>query len=371
MRVVVASDKFKGSLTAPRACDAIAAGIRDAHPKWTIDLCPMSDGGEGFVEAMTRARGGQSVTRRVTGPLAEMRVDAAFAVIDEHLAVIEMSSASGLELLPPADRNPLFTTTFGTGELIHAAAEVGCRKVLLGIGGSATCDAGVGCLQACGCHIVLASQQYASITEPLCGRDLHDIVMIKAHRGSPVDGIAIDIACDVTNPLYGASGAARMFGPQKGASASDVEALDGMLKSLSQRLGWDNIATRPGSGAAGGLGCGLAAMFGATLRCGVDIVIDAMKLRERVAAADLVITGEGRLDAASFQGKVVGGVARLCGQVGRPCMAIAGEIDRDADGSGLSQSVALVGDDVTPTRAIAEAAAVVRRRACELVADLN
>jgi glycerate kinase len=364
MRVLIAADKFKGSLTAPEACKAIAAGIRDAHADATIDLCPMSDGGEGFVDTMIRSHGGSTFTRRVTGPLPEQHVDATYAVIDGHTAVIEMSAASGLSLLQPADRNPLYTTTFGTGELIHAAADLGCRKILLGIGGSATCDAGVGCLQACGCHIILASHEYASITEPLCGRDLDEITFIKSHRGSSVDGVEIEIACDVTNPLFGPNGAARIFAPQKGASPADVDTLDRVLGSLSHRLGWDTIATRPGSGAAGGIGCGLAAMFGATLRSGVELVIDATNLRERIAAADLVITGEGRLDATSLGGKVVGGVARLARELGKPCAAIVGDVDRSADVSSLALShVEVLTADVSAAESIARAAELLRDRA--------
>lgn len=368
MRLLIAADKFKGSLTAPEACDAIALGILDVRPDATIDLCPMSDGGEGFVDAMTRSRGGTTITRRVTGPLPEQHVEATFAIVDGHTAVIEMSAASGLALLAPADRNPLYTTSFGTGELIHHAADLGCRTILLGIGGSATCDAGIGCLQACGCHIVLASHQYASITEPPCGRDLDDITFIKSHRGSIVDGVTIHIACDVTNPLFGPTGTARVFAPQKGASPDDVETLDRMLISLSHRLGWDEIAMRPGSGAAGGIGCGLAAMFGATLRSGVDLVIDATNLRERISQADLVITGEGRLDATSLGGKVVGGVARLCRELGKPCAAIVGDVDRSVDLSSLAFShVDVLTSGSSVTDAIHNAAHHLRHRASRLL----
>ena len=368
MHVLIAADKFKGSLTAPEACDAIALGIRDAVPDAPIDLCPMSDGGEGFVDAMTRSRGGTKVTRRVTGPLPEQQVDATFAIVDGHTAIIEMSAASGLALLAPADRNPLYTTSFGTGELIRYAADVGCRKILLGIGGSATCDAGVGCLQACGCHVVMSDGQYASITEPLCGRDLDNIALIKSHRGSNVDGVTIEIACDVVNPLFGPTGSARVFAPQKGASPDDVETLDRMLTSLTHRLGWDEIAMSPGSGAAGGIGCGLAAMFAATLRSGVELVIDATNLRERISQADLVITGEGRLDATSLGGKVVGGVARLCRELGRPCAAIVGDIDRSADLSSLVFShVEALTSDSSAAEAIARAADCLRDRAQRLL----
>jgi glycerate kinase len=374
MRILIAPDKFKGSLTAPEACDAIAAGILDARPDATIDCCPMSDGGEGFVEAMTRARNGRVVARRVTGPLPERQVEASLAIVDGDrpgdTAVIEMASASGLALLAPADRNPLYTTTFGTGELVRFAAEMECRQVLLGIGGSATCDAGVGALQACGCHVILSSQQYASITEPLCGRDLDDVVMIKAHRGSRVDGIRITIACDVTNPLFGPDGAAIVYGPQKGASASDVRELDRMLTSLSARLGWNEIAARPGSGAAGGIGCGLAAMFGATLTPGVEMVMAATRLRERMMSADLIITGEGRLDETSASGKVVGGVAHLAAELGKSCIAIAGQIDDAAHLSalGLKRWVSLVDVETPAPQAIANAGALLRQRAAKMMA---
>jgi glycerate 2-kinase len=369
MRVLIAADKFKGSLTAPEACDAIALGILDVRPDATIDLCPMSDGGEGFVDAMTRSRSGTKVTCRVTGPLPEQHVEATFAIVDGHTAVIEMSAASGLALLPPADRNPLYTTSFGTGELIHHAVDLGCRTILLGIGGSATCDAGVGCLQACGCHVVTSDHQYASITEPLCGRDLDDITFIKSHRGSRVDGVKIDIACDVTNPLFGPNGAARVFAPQKGASPDDVEMLDRMLTSLSRRVGWDVIALRPGSGAAGGIGCGLAAMFGATLRSGVELVIDATNLAERITAADLIITGEGRLDATSLGGKVIGGVARLCCELGKPCAAIVGDVDRSIDVSTfhLSSLARLLRDGEPLADSMTNAAERLRDRARTLV----
>lgn len=374
MRILIAADKFKGSLTAPAACEAIAAGIRDVRDDVELDLCPMSDGGEGFVDAMTRARNGRLITRRVTSPLPETHVDATFAVVDGErtgdTAVIEMSAASGIALLSPANRNPLYTTTFGTGELIRFAAEMECRHILLGIGGSATCDAGIGALQASGCHVILSSQQYASMTEPLCGRDMDDVVMIKSHRGSHVDGVEITIACDVTNPLYGPTGAAVVYGPQKGASPADIRELDRMLRSLSHRLGWEVIASRPGSGAAGGIGCGLAAMFGATLTPGVDLVITATKLRERVAAADLVLTGEGRLDATSGSGKVVGGVARLAAELGRRCVAFAGQVDDAAHLSalGLKRWISLVDADTPPPLAMSNAAEILRQRTAKLIA---
>jgi glycerate 2-kinase len=371
MRVLIAADKFKGSLTAPEACDAIAAGVRGVRPDAVIDLCPMSDGGEGFVDAMTRSRNGRRVTRTVTGPLPELRVDATFAVVDGEkpgdTAVIEMSSASGLALLAPAERNPLYTTTFGTGELIRFAVEMECRRILLGIGGSATCDAGLGCLQACGCHVILNSQQYAPMSEPLCARDLDDVLLIKTHRGSRVDGVEMVIACDVTNPLYGPTGSAAVYGPQKGASPDDVRTLDRMLEAFATRMKWTDLARQPGSGAAGGIGFGLAAVFGATLRRGVELVIDATNLTQRVADADLVITGEGRLDAGSAFGKTTAGVAEVARRAGKPVYAIAGTISGDADTSGFTKAVALVDEATSIESAMRHAAELVAKRAARLL----
>lgn len=367
MRVLIASDKFKGSLTAADACAAIARGVRAARPDATVELCPISDGGEGFVDAITRAAGGSFVTRRVTGPLSEMKVDATFGVIDGgHTAVIEMSSAAGLALLSPEDRNPLYTTTFGVGELIRFAVEMECRKVLLGIGGSATCDCGVGCVQACGCHVVLASEEYASITEPLRAADLDEIVVIKSGRGSRVDGIDIEIACDVDNPLTGPRGAARVYGPQKGASPRDVEKLDAMLGRLVDRLHWRSYADAPGGGAAGGIGVALAAMFKARLSSGFDLVASATKLADRIAQADVVITGEGRLDAQTAHGKAPAGVARLAAAAGKRCIAIAGSVEGVPPG--FARVASLVADGIDEPTAIRDAAALLERRAAEVIA---
>jgi glycerate 2-kinase len=362
VRIVIAADKFKGSLTAPAACAAIARGIRRAKPAAEIDLCPMSDGGEGFVDAITTAANGSLVTRRVRGPLTEMSVDATFGVIDDgRTAVIEMSSAAGLALLPPAERNPLYTTTFGVGELIRYAVEMECRRVLLGIGGSATCDAGIGCLQACGCHIVLRSEEYASLTEPLRAIDLDDVVIIKSGRGSRVDGVEIVIACDVTNPLLGPSGAAAVYGPQKGASPRDVERLDRMLGELVQRQKWSAFADQPGAGAAGGIGVGLAAMFQATLSPGFDLVAKATRLAERIVGANVVITGEGSLDAQTGNGKTPSGVARLARAAGARCVAFAGRATENI--SGFEEVHVLCNAEIDEATAMSRAADLLEERA--------
>jgi glycerate kinase len=263
-----------------------------------------------------------------------MKVDAAFGVLgDGTTAVVEMAAASGLALLNPEDRNPLNTTTFGTGELLVAASQnPGITHILLGIGGSATTDAGIGCAQACGLPVILEHGEPVAMTEPLCGRDLASVVLVKHGRGSPVERVRITVASDVTNPLYGPNGAAPVFGPQKGATPEVVRGLDDALRALAQRLGKQDEANAPGAGAAGGLGFAMLAFFGATLRSGIDIVSDAVGLRRRLEGADLCITGEGRLDASSLSGKTVAGVAGLCREMGVPCVALVGSF-----GAGFEQ----------------------------------
>ncbi len=332
MNVVIAPDKFKGCLTAAEVSQAIARGLKAVDPTLSINECPMADGGEGTVAALVSATGGTFITCRVTGPLADMKVDATFGLLgDGTTAVLEMSSASGLALIKPEDRNPLNTTTFGTGELINAAIAHGAKKIILGIGGSATVDGGIGCAQACGHTIILEDGEPVSPTEPLVGADVQRVVLIKRHRGERTDGVPIVVACDVENTLYGPNGAAAIYGPQKGATPMHVQQLDAALRQLSARLNQVALADVPGAGAAGGLGFGMMAYFGATLSRGVEIVIDATKLRDRLRSADLCLTGEGRLDAQSANGKTTVGVARLCREMGVPCIALAGSIGAGAE----------------------------------------
>jgi glycerate kinase len=221
------------------------------------------------------------------------------------------------------------TTTFGTGELLMAAVEAGVKRIILGIGGSATVDGGIGCAQACGLPVILQGGEPAAMTEPLCGRDLDSVVLIKHGRGSPLERIEIVVASDVTNPLFGENGAARIFGPQKGATQEQVAWLDSALRRLSERTGKLEVAMRPGAGAAGGLGFGMMAYFGATLRPGIEIVMDAVALRQRLAGADLCITGEGKMDASSLAGKTPVGVARVCRELGVRCVAVVGTLACD------------------------------------------
>lgn len=345
MKVVVAPDKFKGSLTAPQASAAIAAGVLRADPSAVIDQCPLADGGEGTVAALVTSTGGRFETRRVTGPLPEFKVDATFGILgDGRTAVVEMAAASGLALLREADRDPLNTTTFGTGELLIAAAELGVNRIILGIGGSATVDGGLGCAQACGLPVILQDGEPVSPTEPLCGRDLESVVLVKHGRGSAVERVKIIVACDVDNPLFGPNGAAAVFGPQKGATPQQVSWLDEALRRLAERTGKLAEACAPGAGAAGGLGFAMLGFFGATLERGAGIVIEATRLRERLKSADLCITGEGRLDSGSLGGKAPVAAARLCQELKVPCVALVGSAGPGAEaalGEGMAKYVSI------------------------------
>ena len=373
MKIVVAPDKFKGCLSAADVAAAVARGVRRAVPDADLDLCPVADGGEGTVAALVAATGGRLESRRVTGPLPEMKVDAVFGVLgDGTTAVIEMAAASGLALLKPADRNPLNTTTFGTGELLTAAAGLGVRQIILGIGGSATNDAGVGCAQACGLPVILEGGEPVSMTEPLCGRDLRSVVLVKHGRGSPVERVRITVACDVTNPLYGPDGAAHVYGPQKGATPQQVRELDESLRQLARRLGKEAEARTPGAGAAGGLGFGMLAFFGATLRRGVEIVTEATRLEQRLGGADLCITGEGRLDRSSLNGKAPIGVARLCKRLGVPCVALVGSAGGGAEaavGEGLTAYRPIHDGSLSPKQSIRRAAELLSAAAARVVRE--
>jgi glycerate 2-kinase len=332
VRIVIAPDKFKGCLTAEQVCVAVAEGLRRVDPTVEIDSCPMADGGEGIVEALVSATGGELITRRVTGPLAEMKVDAVFGMLgDGTTAVIEMSAASGLALLKPEDRNPMRTTSFGTGELMMAAAELGAKRIILGIGGSATIDGGIGVAQACGLPVLLENGEAVSDGEPLTGADVGRVVLVKSGRGSAIDAVEILVASDVANPLYGPEGAAEIFGRQKGASEEQIELLDNMLRQLASRLNAEDWARTPGAGAAGGMGFGMMAMFDAALCPGIELVMEATRLKDRLVGVDLCITGEGCLDATSLSGKTTLGVARMAKAANVPCIGLVGAVGQGAD----------------------------------------
>ena len=331
MKIVVAPDSFKGSVTALEAANAIEQGLRRVFPDAVIEKIPMADGGEGTVQSLVDATGGHIKTARVLAPLGN-EVDAQFGILsDGKTAVIEMASASGLTLVPPDKRNPMCTTTYGTGQLIRTALEAGCRRLIIGIGGSATNDGGAGMAEALGAKFLNADG------EPIerGGGGLGNLTSIDITELHPaIAETETIVACDVNNPLTGPKGASHVYGPQKGATPERVKTLDSHLthfdKVLTRTFGqsFNNI---PGAGAAGGLGAGLMAFLNAELRLGVDIMIDTVKLKERMKGASLVFTGEGQLDFQTAFGKTPVGVAKVAKAHNIPVIAIAGGIGEGAD----------------------------------------
>lgn len=309
----------------------MASGIAVAEPKADVDLCPIADGGEGTVDAMLSATDGTAKTTTVAGPLGEP-VAAAWGLLGSRnneplTAIIEMAAASGLALVAPAQRDATKTTTFGTGQLIQAALTAGARRIIMGIGGSATNDGGCGMATALGA--VFRDLNGQPVPRP-AGSDLADIGSIDLNGIDPrISQIQIIVACDVTNPLTGPHGAAHIYGPQKGASHQQVEHLDRGLAHLArlifEQLGKD-IETLPGAGAAGGLGGGLLSFLGARLQPGIELVLDALDFDQRVNGCDLCLTGEGRLDGQSVSGKACLGVAQAARRAGVDTVALVGSI---------------------------------------------
>ncbi|EKK5267004.1 glycerate kinase [Cronobacter dublinensis] len=328
-KIVIAPDSFKESLSAMDVATAIEAGFREIYPQATYVRLPMADGGEGTVEAMVAATGGHIVQVPVTGPLGN-RVEGFYGVLgDGETAVIEMAAASGLHLVPPAQRDPRITTSFGTGELILAALDSGVKTIIIGIGGSATNDGGAGMMQALGARF-LDSQQRGLLPG---GASLASLEHIEMSGLDPrLAHTTFTVACDVDNPLCGAKGASAIFGPQKGATPEMVAQLDAALRRFGTTLEavtGKSIISAPGAGAAGGMGAALLGMLNAQLRPGIDIVTQTLGLAQAVRDADLVITGEGRLDSQSIHGKTPVGVARVAKQFQRPVVAIAGSLTPD------------------------------------------
>jgi len=328
VRIVIAPDGFKGSLPAQAVCEALAAGFRQADPALEIVSVPIADGGDGTTEGLVRASGGRFVEQQVIGPLG-LPVKAVFGILgDARTAIIEMAQAAGLALVPPDRRNPLVTSTFGVGQLIQAAFDHGCREFIIGVGGSATTDAGLGLAQALGARFL--DEDSKEITRA-SGKSLGRLAYVDV---SGLDGRLAEsrfrVACDVNNPLYGPEGAAYVYGPQKGATPEIVEELDQGLRRFAEvvhRVLHLEVADLPGAGAAGGLGAGLVAFCNATLEPGAEVVLDVIGLRKIAAGADLLITGEGRLDGQTGFGKGPSAVARRGREFGIPVFAIAGSVE--------------------------------------------
>ncbi|WP_204764011.1 glycerate kinase family protein [Lentzea nigeriaca] len=328
-RVLIAPDKFKGSLSAPRVAAAVARGLREAAPDVDVRLLPVADGGDGTVDAAVAA-GFVKVGRWVSGPVGKP-VPASFAVRGTT-AVVEVASAAGLTLLDaPA---PLDATSHGVGELLKAALDVGCTTIVLGLGGSACTDGGAGMLEALG--------------------------------GTSFDGVDLVLASDVDNPLLGPSGAAAVYGPQKGASPDQVEILEARLEAFARRIGFDH-AERPGAGAAGGIGFAALAALGARFRPGIEVVLELVGFADAVADASLVITGEGSLDAQTRHGKAPFGVVKASGDV--PVVAVAGQCSVEPGELGLKAAYALLDVEPDITRCMARAESLLTELGSRIARD--
>lgn len=331
MKIVIAPDSFKESLTALEVANAIEAGFKNVFHDAEYIKVPMADGGEGTVQSLIDATQGQLMETEVTAPLGN-RVSAVWGLSgDGQTAIIEMAAASGLHLVAPENRNPLKTTTYGTGELIQAALKQNVKKVILGIGGSATNDGGMGMLQALGAKFF--NQAGNLIATGATGGDLSSIAKVDfSALDERLKTVEFEVACDVNNPLCGERGASAVFGPQKGATPEMVQALDAGLQNYAAIIQRDwgiEIANQAGAGAAGGMGGGLLTLPNVQLKAGVQIVMDTVKLADKVRDADLVITGEGRMDAQSIAGKTPVGVARTAKQFHKPVIAIVGCLRED------------------------------------------
>jgi glycerate kinase len=329
MKVIIAPDSFKGNLTAVEVANHIEKGVLSAGPDIIVRKIPVADGGEGTVDAMITGAGGNKVHTRVNGPLMD-EIDSFFGVLgDGKTAVIEMATASGLTLVPPGKMNPLETTTYGVGQLILAALDMGCSKIIIGLGGSSTNDGGMGMAQALGAVFYDENMKPLGIGGKYTGLVRSVDLSMLDRRLSSTNVIA---ACDVSNPLCGPNGASAVFGPQKGATPEMVKFLDSSLLnygSVLEGVTGKKIISVPGSGAAGGLGAGLLAFAGAEMKPGIEIVLDSCDAENHIMDSDLVITGEGKTDAQTAFGKVPAGIASLASKYNVPVVCLSGGLGDD------------------------------------------
>lgn len=376
MHVVVAPDKFKGSLSAADVAAAVASGLRDAVPGVEVTLCPVADGGDGTLEAALSA-GFERVPVRVAGPLGDP-VDTAYAVRG-GLAVVELADACGLVRMPAGRLAPLTASSAGLGEVVKAALDAGCRQLVIGVGGSASTDGGAGLLSALGVRLLDAD----GAPLPPGGGALARLDRVDLSGLHPrVRDTEVVLASDVDNPLLGPRGAARVYGPQKGATDDDIEVLEAALSRWSRLLGQASgrsdgaaghpAAEVPGAGAAGGVGFAAIAALGATARPGIDLLLDLTGFRDRLAGASLVVTGEGSLDAQTLSGKAPAGVAAAARAAGVPVVAVAGRnllTPDDLAAAGIRTAYALSDIEPDPARSMTDAASLLRRLSGVLAAD--
>ena len=328
MKVLVATDSYKGSLSTFEAANAIKEGILLSDKNVEVNICPLADGGEGTLETIVSANNGKIHTVNVTGPLGDT-VLAQYGVVND-IAIIEMASAAGITLVPDEKRNPLHTTTDGVGELIREAINNGCRKFIVGIGGSATNDGGIGMLQALGVELLDSNGCAVSYG----AKGLKDLTTINIDNMMPeLKKCTFEIACDVTNPLCGENGCSAIYGPQKGATKEMIINMDSWLENYARLTAKEiNKETKDckGAGAAGGIGFAFISYLGGTLKSGIDLVIEATGLEEKINACDVVVTGEGRLDAQTCMGKAPIGVARIAKKYGKIVIAFTGSVSDTA-----------------------------------------
>ncbi|GAB3172154.1 glycerate kinase [Telluribacter humicola] len=345
MHILIAPDKFRGSLEAEEVCQAAKEGILLAYPEAEVTTVPMADGGEGTTSVLTRNAGGTLVAAQVSDPLGRS-ISAEYGIsADGATAYLEMASASGLRLLAPQEYNPLHTTTYGTGELLRHALDRGVRTIILGIGGSATTDGGIGMAAALGYKFL----DGAGAVLPPIGNSMSAIASIDSSEvDTRLRQVSVVVACDVTNPLYGERGAAYIYGPQKGADEAMVRQLDAGLRNLAQVAATtfeEDISQMPGAGAAGGVGAGALWFLNAKLREGVRIVMEQTRLAEKIEQADLVITGEGKVDQQTLSGKLVKGLADLCQEKQVPLAVVCGTLlisPAEAQEAGITYAVSVL-----------------------------
>jgi glycerate kinase len=329
--ILLIPDSFKGTMSSEEICSIMDKAIKVHYPDAKVKQIPVADGGEGSVDAFLQALGGEKRTLTVQGPFGEP-MESFYGVVKGSTAIIEMAACAGLPLVGD-ELHPERTTTYGVGELILAAAKSGCKEIIVGLGGSATNDAGCGAAAACG---VLFKDDKGKAFIPT-GGTLHQVASIDCSGlDKSLKNISITTMCDIDNPFYGTKGAAYIFGPQKGADAEMVKILDANLESLAKVISKDcklDVQAIPGSGAAGGMGGGMAAFFGSALQMGIETVLDTVNFGKLLETADMVLTGEGKIDSQSLRGKVVIGVARRAKKANVPVLAVVGDISDDVEGA--------------------------------------
>ena len=374
MKIVIAPDSFKGSLTATEAADAIEIGFRAVYPDAEYVKVPMADGGEGTVQSLVNATSGTIIIQSVIGPMGDM-VSGFFGILgDSRTAVVEMAAASGIYLVKPEERNIYLASSFGTGQLINAALDHGCDKLIIGLGGSATNDGGMGMMKALGAQFL--GQGGTPLAPDV--RALLQLRKIDLQYLDPrLTKTEIVVACDVNNPLCGKNGASRIFGPQKGATGDDIVVLDKALARYGDVLAINtgrNIAAKPGAGAAGGMGAALIGLIDAIVKPGVDLVIEIVDLAKSLVDTNLVITGEGRIDSQTIHGKTPIGVAKIAKSHNLPVICIAGSVEDGADiihQMGIDEIYSVIEGDYDLTEVLIDAGHKMTQAAQKIAKSLN